>query len=65
MRDLLLHVIKGELGVVHGVLGSMDVVVRVLKRALDTVGQYLYISCRENNLRKGRLVAGFAETGVI
>jgi hypothetical protein len=57
-------VVKGELGVVHGVLGSMDVVVRVLERALDTVVQYTYLS-DESILRKGRLVSCFAETSVI
>lgn len=33
---LLLHVIKRELRVVHGVGRGVDVVVRVLERALDT-----------------------------
>lgn len=36
---LLLHVVKGELGVVHGILRSVDVMVRVFERALDTVCQ--------------------------
>jgi len=35
-NHLLLHVVEGELGVVHGVLRSVDVVVRILERALDT-----------------------------
>jgi len=30
-------VVKRELGVVHGILRSVDVVVRVLEGALDTV----------------------------
>ena len=56
--------VEGELGVVHGILRSVDVVVRVLKRALDTVRQH-DASERARDLRKGRLVAGFTETGVV
>ena len=56
--------IERELGVVHGILRSVDVVVRVLKRALDTVRQH-DASERARDLRKGRLVAGFTETGMI
>lgn len=41
----LLHVVKGELGVVHCILGSMDVVVGILERALDTDVQYTSGSC--------------------
>jgi hypothetical protein len=39
IANLLLHVVEGELGVVHGVLGSVNVVIRVLERALDTADQ--------------------------
>ena len=42
----LLHVVKGELGVIHCVLGSMDVMVGVLERALDTDVQYTSANCR-------------------
>jgi hypothetical protein len=63
-NGLLLHVVKGELGVVHGILRSVDVVVRVLERALDTVRQH-DASERARDLRKGRLVAGFTETSVV
>ena len=42
----LLHVVKGELGVVHRVLGSMNVVVGILERALDTDVQHTSVNCR-------------------
>lgn len=42
----LLHVVKGELGVIHRILGSMDVVVGILERALDSDVQYTSANCR-------------------
>lgn len=63
----LSHVGEGELGVVSRVLGGVDIVVRVLKSALDSgpISTARLSLDLPKDLRKRRLVSCLAEAGVV